>query len=329
MRLEAALLCAAAGSVAWAIPQWQDRRPDSNSTIPTLNSRQSISERCQLDLGNLTPKQVVVDNTNRRIALNIRIVMYFHVIARSTKREDGWVSVSATTIPSSRISCSSQGARVSDPSTNSGYQDAELEAQYKAIVAGYERTGITFDWKRDKTTRTVQPSWTQFPEGFGDIESPVPQWEIDWKSKLRQGGNDLKVLNVYFNPGISGGISVLIADERQKANYIVHDGCIINPNTMVGGVTGFDQGKTAVHEIGHWLGLYHTFQGGCGSLGDQVADTPPARYSSDMGQPACDDTQNTCPDTLGPGGTDAPDPNHNYMSYAPDSCMDNFTNGQL
>lgn len=53
----------------------------------------------------------------------------------------------------------------------------------------------------------------------------------------------------------------------------VMDGVIINPGTVQGGsLPGYDEGDTLVHEVGHWLGLFHTFQDGC-HPGDRIEDT--------------------------------------------------------
>jgi Pregnancy-associated plasma protein-A len=74
-----------------------------------------------------------------------------------------------------------------------------------------------------------------------------------------------------------------------------------------------------VHEVGHWLGLLHTFEGGCNAPGDGIADTPAEAGLSF----SCDvPTKDSCPND--PGF----DPMHNFMSYTGEKCFREFTAGQ-
>jgi len=81
----------------------------------------------------------------------------------------------------------------------------------------------------------------------------------------------------------------------------------------------YDLGRTGTHEVGHYLGLQHTFQGGCGTSncyasGDLCCDTNP---ESSPSYSACFPSQRiTC---------GSQDPVRNYMDYSEDACMDNFT----
>ncbi|MFQ5335734.1 MAG: zinc metalloprotease, partial [Flavobacteriales bacterium] len=93
--------------------------------------------------------------------------------------------------------------------------------------------------------------------------------------------------------------------------------------------TSTADGRTASHELGHCLGLFHTFQDGCGSdcstSGDNMCDTPPV----DQPTYACNQSLNTCSnDQSGPSpySSDVEDQIENYMSY--DNCQNMFTKDQ-
>lgn len=88
------------------------------------------------------------------------------------------------------------------------------------------------------------------------------------------------------------------------------------------------QGRTFTHEAGHWVGLYHPFQGGCvggtsttcASQGDQVCDTPPVSTATN----GCPSSRNSCSNDV----PNLPDLVKNYMDYADGNCMNMFTAGQ-
>jgi len=106
------------------------------------------------------------------------------------------------------------------------------------------------------------------------------------------------------------------------------DGIVVRASTM--GSTPAATG-TLIHEAGHYLGLYHTFQGGCTnsnclSDGDKVCDTPPDNSTAYI---ACASTMNSCStDALSGFTTDQPDQHKNYMDYTTPACRTIFSAGQ-
>lgn len=84
----------------------------------------------------------------------------------------------------------------------------------------------------------------------------------------------------------------------------------------------YNEGMTTTHEVGHFLGLWHTFKGGCSSTNDEVADTPPLS-SATYGSPSYPHTTNACSSTGSNGVMFM-----NYMDYSDDAVMCMFTSKQ-
>lgn len=101
--------------------------------------------------------------------------------------------------------------------------------------------------------------------------------------------------------------------------------CVLFSTLPEGSSPDYNLGYTLVHEVGHWLGLYHTYNGrSCTGNGDLVADTPQESEPSYDCNPN-DPTsfyKDSCPDLEGL------DPWNNFLDIAYDHCMSEFTLGQ-
>jgi hypothetical protein len=131
---------------------------------------------------------------------------------------------------------------------------------------------------------------------------------MEMKRALRKG--TYKTLNIYVLKHMTDEfIGYCYFPEKTSAGSTVYirDGCSVQYDTLPGGsMPNFNLGHIATHEVGHWFGVYHTFQGGCEGEGDSVADTP-AQASASEG---CPEGRDSCPNQPGK------DPIHNYMDYS-------------
>ncbi len=129
----------------------------------------------------------------------------------------------------------------------------------------------------------------------------------------------------------------MLTDDQDLQGVVIHYTTLgrNNPSANDDNMTENNSGRTAVHEIGHYLGLRHIWgdanalfgaNNGC-DLDDGIIDTPNA---SDQAGYICDFNKNTCDnDNFGSNGQDLPDMVENYMDYSPDQCLNIFTNGQI
>ena len=191
--------------------------------------------------------------------------------------------------------------------SNGDIPDKQIADQITVLNNAYAPWGWSFNLV--STDRTTNSTWYTCSGGT---------CETQMKNALRKGTAD--DLNIYSN-NMGGGLLGWATFPSSYASQPKMDGVVILFSSLPGGTAApYNLGDTATHEIGHWMGLYHTFQGGCSKSGDLVADTN-AERSPAYGCPV---NRDSCAGNRYPGL----DPITNFMDYTDDSCMWEFTSGQ-
>jgi hypothetical protein len=180
--------------------------------------------------------------------------------------------------------------------------DAQIDAQVRELNSAYRLTGFSFHLA--SVDRTDDCQW------FRNLTGPG----VEKKAKTALAIDPAHRLNVYTASLAHNLLGWAYYPQSFPESNPLH-GVVIHFGTLPGGpFTAYSLGGTLDHEVGHYLGLFHTFQNGCSEPGDYVDDTP-FEASPAFGCPA---GRNTCPQ---PGD----DPIHDYMDYTDDACYSEFT----
>ena len=216
----------------------------------------------------------------------VTISVYFHVVSTTT----GTGNIPDSRLDAQIAAMNEHYAGLDTPS----YRGAAADMSFRFVNAG--------------VTRHANDSW--YNAGLGSAA------EAEMKNALRQGTAD--DLNFYTTGG--GGYLGWATFPNEYATRPKMDGVICYWATLPGSnYAPYNEGDTGTHEVGHWLGLYHTFQGGCQGSGDGVSDTP-AERTNVFGCPT--NNIDTCKSLAGL------DPYENFMDYTDDPCMYKFSLGQ-
>ncbi len=217
--------------------------------------------------------------------------------------------------------------------TQSAFVSAAADCEINFCAAKVDPTGAVLTEPGIERINVSSKGWSALPYAMSYIEStvkPNSSWDPTkylniWI--LEFGGADLGTLGYAQFPTLPNSTLTPVSDMYGAGGAANTDGVVFDYKYV--GNTGtatspYNKGRTATHEIGHWLGLWH-INGDVSCGNDYCADTP-AQSSLTGGCPS------TTGGTSSAGCSASPNPPgkmyQNYMDYSDDRCMSMFTNNQ-
>jgi hypothetical protein len=215
--------------------------------------------------------------------------------------------------------------------SNQNISDTRVQEQIAALNRDYRRNNpdtantpsyfksVATDCKIEFKLATSDPQ-QRSTTGIIRKYTPIKTWEEDDKMKFSDSyGDDAWDSKSYLNIWVCNikdvlGYSSFVGGPENMDGVVINIGAFGQSNT----ISSYDKGRTAVHEIGHWLSLIHLWgDTDCGD--DSVADTP-KQSTYTVG----------CPSGIRISCGNGPNGNMymNYMDFTYDDCMNMFTKGQ-
>ena len=217
--------------------------------------------------------------------------------------------------------------------------DSRVFEQIEILNNDYRRTnidvintpsvwqGIAADCEIEFCLATIDPNGNT-TSGITRTETTVSQFAIWGGASVEDasdGGKDAWPNDDYLNIWVCDLGNGLLGYASPPSSWSnSDDGVVINYRNF--GLSGnanqpYHKGRTATHEVGHWLNLDHIWgDNNCGN--DNVTDTP-VQEEENYGCPGFSHNTNSCGTTNNNG-----DMFMNYMDYTNDACMNLFTQGQ-
>jgi len=189
--------------------------------------------------------------------------------------------------------------------------EKQREKQIDVLNTAFSKAGVIFHYNPYTVKFYEEKTWYNMDHGSVEEREAKTYLHVTPERNLN-----------FYTAGIASPLLGWATFPYELDGDRIRDGVVMLDESLPGGnAAPFNLGITAVHEIGHWLGLYHTFQGGCIGFGDQIDDTV-SHKEPNSGKPLDGEPHGAC--KIGEFA-----PIHNYMNYCDDDWLNEFSAEQI